>query len=349
MRKILYCLFFFFTAFFFCLQISRAQEKQYKTGCVAFYNLENLYDTINDPEKNDDEFTPEGTAKWVSKRYFEKLDHLAYVISQIGDEYVKGGPVVMGVSEVENKNVVEDLINRPALKASGYGIVHYDSPDLRGVDVAFIYQKQHFTVTGSKNVKLSLPSLPDWKTRDQLVVAGLFDGEQMYFIVNHWPSRRGGEKRSAALRIAAANLTKSIVDSIHRIDSVAKIIIMGDFNDDPVNKSIKNHLMAKGDKKDVAAEELFNPMFKMFKKYGLGSLAYRDNWNLFDQIIVSGALLGADKSTYKFLQAKVFNRNFLTQKEGNFSGYPFRTYVGGNYLGGYSDHFPVYIFLAREK
>ena len=326
-----------------------AQEKQFKVGCVAFYNLENLYDTINDPNKNDDEFTPSGAANWNTKKYNIKLAHIAEVISQIGNEYVQGGPTVMGLSEVENKAVVEDLINQQVLKSSNYDVVHYDSPDLRGVDVAFIYQKAHFTVTSSKNVPLSIKSKPDWKTRDQLVVGGLFDGEQMFFIVNHWPSRRGGEKASASLRNAAADLTKSIMDSIQSIDSLAKIIVMGDLNDDPVNNSIVKHLKAKSDKNKTEHLALFNPMYNMFKKDGLGSLAYRDNWNLFDQIMVSGTLIDKDNMTYKYLQAKVFNKNFLMQKEGNFAGYPFRTYVGGQFLGGYSDHFPVYVFLVKEK
>ncbi|MFH0864654.1 MAG: endonuclease/exonuclease/phosphatase family protein [Bacteroidota bacterium] len=338
----------FIVAFFIWIQFVSAQEKQYKVGCIAFYNLENLYDTLNDPDTNDDEFTPEGANKWNSERYYEKLDHMAQVISKIGNEYVKGGPVILGVSEVENKSVLEDLIKQDSLKPSDYGIVHFDGPDKRGVDVALIYQKDNFVVTGSKSVTLKIPGRTDFFTRDQLVVSGMFDGEPLYVIVNHWPSRRGGEKRSASLRNAAADLTKSIVDSIQKIDTTAKVIIMGDLNDDPANNSVSKHLLAKGNETEVGKKELYNPMYNLFKKEGVGSLAYRDNWNLFDQIIVTGTLLGDDKSTYKFFKAKIFNKNFLTQKEGAFSGYPFRTYVGTTYMGGYSDHFPAYIFLTKE-
>lgn len=348
MRKNLLQATMFIVAFFVWVQFVSAQEKQYKVGCIAFYNLENLYDTINDPNTNDDEFTPEGTNKWNSARYNVKLNHIAQVVSQIGSEYVKGGPVVMGFSEIENKSVLEDLVKQDSLKNSNYGIVHYDGPDKRGVDVALIYRKDFFTVTNSESVTLTIPGRTDFFTRDQLVVAGKFDGEMLYIIVNHWPSRRGGEKKSAALRNAAADLTKSIVDSIQKIDSTAKIIIMGDLNDDPVNNSIVKHLKAKGDEKEVGKKDLYNPMYNLFKKEGVGSLAYRDNWNLFDQIIVTGTLLGEDRSTYKFFKAKIFNKNFLTQKEGAFSGYPFRTYVGTTYMGGYSDHFPAYIFLTEE-
>ncbi|NTW34164.1 MAG: endonuclease/exonuclease/phosphatase family protein, partial [Bacteroidetes bacterium] len=223
------------------------------------------------------------------------------------------------------------------------------SPDRRGVDVALIYQKEHFKVLNSNHVKLSISGNPGFASRDQLVVSGIFDGEPLYLIVNHWPSRSGGEKKSAPLRNAAADLCKSIVDSIQKIDENAKIIIMGDLNDDPVNNSIVKHLKAKSEISKTMPKDLYNPMYNLFKKDGIGSLAYKDKWNLFDQIIVSGTLLGSDKLTYKFYKAKVFNKNFLLQKEGAFAGYPFRTYAGGVYLGGYSDHFPPYIFIVKEK
>jgi len=326
-----------------------SQDKQFQIGCIGFYNLENLFDTINDPNINDEEFLPEGSYKWTGERYKKKLINMSEVISQIGGEFVKGGPIIMGLTEVENINVVEDLINSPALKPMNYGIVHYDSPDKRGIDVALIYQKQYFTVTNSSAVKLTIAGRDNFFTRDQLVVSGIFDGEPLHIIVNHWPSRSGGEKRSAPLRNAAAKLCRSIVDSIMKIDINSKIIVMGDLNDDPTNESLVKYFKAKGDFKKVGTGDMYNPMYKMFKKDGIGSLAYRDSWNLFDQIIVSSGLIGNDKSTYKFYKSFVFNKKFLTQSEGAYSGYPFRTYAGGVYAGGYSDHFPTYIFLVKEK
>ncbi len=326
-----------------------SQDKQFKIGCIGFYNLENLFDTIEDPTINDEEFLPEGANKWTGERYKAKLKNMSEVIAQIGGEFVKGGPIIMGLSEVENINVVQDLINTPLLKPMGYGIVHYDSPDKRGVDVALIYQKQFFTVTNSLAVKLTIPGNADFFSRDQLVVSGIFDGEPLYVIVNHWPSRSGGEKKSAPLRNTAAKLCRSIVDSIMKIDINAKIIVMGDLNDDPTNASLTKYLNAKGDIKKVAVGDLFNPGYKMFKKDGIGSLAYRDSWNLFDQIIVSSGLIGEDKTNYKFYKSFVYNKKFLTQSEGAYSGYPLRTYAGGVYQGGYSDHFPAYIFLIKEK
>jgi hypothetical protein len=326
-----------------------SQEKQYKIGCIGFYNLENLYDTINDPNKDDEEFLPDGKNCWTGERYKKKLSNLSEVISQIGSEYVKGGPVIMGFSEVENLSVVEDLINTPLLKPMCYGIVHFDSPDKRGVDVALIYQKQYFKVTNSQSYKLTISGMDDFFTRDQLMVSGIFDGELIHIIVNHWPSRSGGEKKSAPLRNAAAKLCRTIVDSILKTDINAKIIVMGDLNDDPVDASVTKYLNAKGEIKTVVPGDMFNPGYKMFKKDGIGSLAYKDSWNLFDQIIISSGLTGDNKTTYKFYKSYVFNKKFLCQSEGAYSGYPFRTYAGGVYQGGYSDHFPVYIFLVKEK
>lgn len=322
------------------------EKKQYKVGCIAFYNQENLFDTI--PGANDVEFTPEGKNKWNSEKLQKKLDHMSDVIIQIGNEMFPGGPAILGISEVENRSVVEALVNTPKLKASNYSFVHYESPDKRGIDVALLYRKDFFRVISSRSVRLRIKDKPDWATRDQLVVSGIFDDELIHIIVNHWPSRSGGEKRSQPLREAAASLTKSIADSIYSTDPNSKIFIMGDLNDDAVNNSVLKVLNAKGKIDEVKKGGLFNPMWKMYKD-GIGSIAYQDTWSLFDQIIVSEPLLGNDKSTFKFFKAKVFNAPFIAQKTGQFAGYPFRTYVGNTWQGGYSDHFPVYVFIVKEK
>lgn len=322
------------------------EKKQYKVGCVAFYNLENLFDTI--PGPNDVQFTPDGVNKWNHEKYNQKLDHMSTVISQIGSEMFPGGPALIGVSEIENRSVVEDLVNTPKLKSSKYSFVHYESPDKRGIDVALLYRKDFFGVVSSRSVRLIRKDDTTWRSRDQLVVSGIFDNELIHIIVNHWPSRSGGEKRSQPFRQAAAELTKSIADSIFKTDINSKIFIMGDLNDDPVNSSLTNSLKAKGNLDDVKKGELFNPMWKLYKD-GIGSIAYQDTWSLFDQIIVSEPLLGSDKSTLKFFKAKVFNSPFVLQKEGQFTGYPYRTYVGNTWQGGYSDHLPVYVFIIKEK
>ncbi|MBM3404054.1 MAG: endonuclease/exonuclease/phosphatase family protein [Bacteroidetes bacterium] len=319
------------------------QEKKAIVGCIAFYNLENIFDTIDDPLTDDEEFLPTGANQWTSERYRKKLDNMSEVIVQVGGEMVKGGPSIIGLSEVENRGVLEDLIRTTAMKPAGYQIVHADSPDRRGVDVALLYKPSVFTVTSSMSARLYIHDRPDFLTRDQLVVTGNFNGEPLTVIVNHWPSRGNAPE----FRMEAARLARYLVDSLLKLDPQSKIIVMGDLNDDPVDPSVFKQLNAIGRQKDVGPSDLFNPMWQMFKD-GVGSLAYRDSWNLFDQVIVSHALLGNDRSTYKFYKANVFSKKFLLQKEGQYAGYPFRTFAGGAYAGGYSDHLPVYIFIVKE-
>lgn len=242
---------------------AQSQEQKYQVACVAFYNVENLFDTINQPEVNDEEFTPEGSNRWNSVRYWEKMDHLSTVITQIGDEYVKGGPVLIGLSEIENRSVLEDLVKQPAMAASGYDIVHIDGPDRRGVDVALLYRKANFTVIASKSIRLTMPEDTAFITRDQLLVSGLLDGEEFFIIVNHWPSRRGGEKASAPKRNAAAALARHTVDSLQKINPAAKVIVMGDLNDDPINKSVAKVLQGMPTQEEARGGKLYNPMHNL--------------------------------------------------------------------------------------
>ena len=316
-----------------------------KTAVIGFYNVENLYDTEKDPIADDSEFLPDGAYQWTPERYQQKLKNLSFAISEIGKE--QGGVVVLGVCEVENERVLNDLVAQSALKPFNYKVAHHDGPDLRGVDVAFIYQGDRFEFISQKAHTLTIPDKPYFKTRDQLLLVGVLDKtDTLYLIANHWPSKRGGEARSNPLRMAAAKLTRSIVDSLLNIHPNAKIIIMGDLNDTPNAKSITVGLNAKGRINDVTKSDLFNPMWKMYQD-GLGSYAYRDAWEMIDQIIVSYSLLKPKPNSYKYISAHVFSPNFLKTKTGSFQGYPFRTYAGGNYAGGYSDHFPVYIILQR--
>ena len=324
-----------------------AQEKQYKVATVAFYNLENLFDTLDIPDKDDFEYTPEGEKKWDSKKYISKQENMSKVIAQIGFDLTKTAPAIIGVCEIENKTVLEDLVNTSALKKYNYKIVHYESPDRRGVDVGLLYQASIFKVTNSVSATLKIEGMDDFFTRDQLVVSGLLDGEKMHFIVHHWPSRYGGEKNSRPKRNAAADLCRSLVDSIMAEDENAKIVIMGDLNDDPNNESLTKHLKAKKEEKETGPGELFNATYLLFQK-GIGSLAYRDKWNLFDQMIVSYPLLGDDKTTFKLYKTLIFDKDFLKEQEGRYKGYPKRTHAGGVYKNGYSDHFPVYIYLIKE-
>lgn len=333
-------------ALFLTSTLSFAQEKQIAVYSVGFYNLENLFDTIPSPGVNDIEFTPDGVKKWDGKKYLKKIDNMALAISKLARDFCPDGPAVLGVCEIENRSVLEDLVKHPSLRSSNYRIEHYDSPEARGVDVALLYNPSLFKVTTSKAYKFTLPGRPDFKSRDQLLVSGKLAGETAHFIVGHWPSRRNGEKASRYLREAAAKLTKSITDSIFKTDPNAKIIIMGDLNDDPHNIPVRDILGAKKKPEDVKPGGFFNPMWKILDK-GVGSLGYRGEWNLFDQIIISHDFIGKDRSSLKFWKAEVFNKDFLIQREGPYKGYPWRTFSGDLFIEGYSDHLPTLVYLTK--
>jgi len=329
---------------------SQKKNKQYDIRTVAFYNVENLFDTINDPKKYDDDRTPTGKDHYTSKIYWDKINHMARVISEIGASKAKNSPTLMGLSEVETRGVVQDLINTKYLKDKGYGIIHYDSPDERGIDVALIYLKKYFKPISQSKHTLYLYKANGRRdyTRDQLLVTGTLDGELIHVIVNHWPSRSGGEARSRPLRMAAAALNVKIIDSLQKINPNAKIITMGDLNDDPTSPSLKKVLKTSGNINKIKPNQIYDPMEPLFKK-GLNTLAYRDNVNLFDQIIISKPFTLKDYRTYRFFYAGIYNPSYITNRSGRFKGYPFRSYSYSNYTGGYSDHFPVYIYLIKEK
>ncbi len=327
-------------------------KKNYKINTIAFYNVENLFDFEDDPLTFDDDRTPNGKDHWTEEIYNAKLKNMAQVISEIGKEVTGTTPAIIGLCEIENRRVLEDLVNQEPLLNKDYGIIHFDSPDRRGIDVALLYRKNLFTPTQYKAHELIIYDNDDSSkrvfTRDQLVVSGMLDGEKIHFIVNHWPSRRGGEERSRHKRINAAKLNRQIIDSLFSEDPYAKIITMGDFNDDPSNSSIKENLNAKRKKEDLELKELYNPMEEMSRK-GLGTLAYRDQWNLFDQMIISTELTKKDYSSYRFYKAEIYNKEYLINSKGRYKGYPYRSFVGEGYTGGYSDHFPVYLYLIKEK
>lgn len=338
--------------FFFVLTIFTvsAQEKQYQVLAAGFYNLENLYDTIDDPEKNDEEFLPKGLKNYTGKTYLEKLDRLSEVISKLAIEKTPDGPALLGVAEIENRQVLEDLVKHPSLASRNYRICHHNSPDVRGVDVGLLYNPKYFVPIKSHSVNVPLYSSSGnlIKTRDILWVEGYLLGEKIHVFVNHWPSRRGGEEASSPLRQKAASVCKHTMDSIEVAEPGAKMIVMGDLNDDPMSPSIKKVLNAVGTVEKMTEKTMFNP-FEPFYKKGIGTLAWQDSWNLFDQVIFSPSWVSQPAQGWFFSKAEVFNRPFLTQKTGNFKGYPQRTYVGNEYQGGYSDHFPVLVYLYREK
>ncbi len=322
-------------------------DKKFTPMCVGFYNIENFYDTLDSPNTDDAEFLPGSAKHWGTERYRLKCQHMAKVIGEMATDVHPDGLVCMGFSEIENRSVLEDLIATPPLDKRHYGIVHHDSPDRRGVDVGFIYNPKYFRVLHERVYHLFDVADTAWRTRDQLVVNGLLDGDNVTFIVNHWPSRRGGEKRSQPKRFLAATLGRHIEDSLLAINPDARIIYMGDLNDDPVDPSVRKFLNSTGDKSEAVNGKLFNPMFDLYQK-GIGSLAYADTWNLFDQIILSPALVSGKGGRYHYYGARVYNQEYMRQDEGNFKGYPLRTFVGDQFMNGYSDHFPVFVILVKE-
>ncbi len=338
--------------FLLCSSFLLAQKKkEYKITTVAFYNLENLFDTENDPITFDDDRTPDGKDHWTKAVYSDKIKNMAKVISQVGADVAGNSPAIIGIAEVENRKVVEDLVNDPSLLSKAYGIIQFDSPDRRGIDVGLLYQKALFRPKNSKIYPLMLYNHTTNKrvyTRDQLVVSGYLDGDLIHIIVNHWPSRRGGEARSRYKRNKAAILNTKIIDSLFAIDPYAKIITMGDFNDDPHSPSVRKILAAQSDKDKVRLKGLYNPMAKLSKK-GIGSLAWADRWSLFDQIIISKSLLHNDYTSYRYYKAGIYNPEYLSTPKGKYKGYPFRSFSNGSYTGGYSDHYPVYLYLITQK
>lgn len=344
---------------FSCLS---AQDRSFIVHTVAFYNTENLFDTINNPKTKDEEFLPAGEYFWNSAKYQHKLDNIAEVLADIGSDTNPDPPSIIGLAEVENRQVLEDLVQNPKLAKIDYGIIHFDSPDRRGIDVALLYDKKKFRPESYKSILLvftvdekgrivenASDTITDTKyrkyfTRSQLLVTGLLEGEEFSFIVSHWPSRGGGEKKTRPYREAAAKLNRKIVDSLYDIDTYAKIVTMGDFNDGPYNNSVRKELGAKDRKDQVKSYDLYNPMGKMARN-GMGSVAYRDNWDIFDQIVLSEPLIYNDYNTLEFWKAGVYNKTYITQTSGKYKGYPLRTWDGEV---GYSDHFPVYIYLIKE-
>jgi hypothetical protein len=351
-HKYLICSVLIYFAFAKAILAQSAENKLYKVQTVAFYNLENLFDTEDDITIND-ETSPmmEMDAGIRGEVYEKKLANMARVISKIGAATSQAPPAIIGICEVENRKVLEDLVNHPLLREYDYGIEHFNSPDRRGIDTGFLYRKREFKVLNATTKELLIYDTEDGDrifTRDPLIVTGELNGDKMTFIVNHWPSRSGGEQKSRSKRNAAAALNKTIIDSLHSIDSMSKIFVMGDLNDDPTNESVKDILNAQKDREDVKPQMIYNPYMQMHKK-GYSTLTYRDSGNLFDQIMFTYPLLmEANKPGFKYWQAHIYNPSFLTNKTGAYKGYPYRSFLGSTFTGGYSDHFPVYVYLVKE-
>lgn len=313
---------------------------------IGFYNVENLFDTIDDPLKNDEQFLPDNDYRWGTERYQTKLRNLSLVISEIAK--LDGGLVVLGVSEIENEQVLLDLVATELLAPYHLSVCHHESPDRRGVDVAFLYDASRFKILSTRAFPTIVPNNPDFITRDQWLMTGVLDGvDTLDIVVNHWPSKSGGEQRSLPGRMAAGQLGRSIADSVLNSRPNAKFIYMGDLNDNPTSKCIMQEMGTKTKPEKLTSTDLYNPMWKLFRD-GLGSYAYRDSWEMLDNVIISGGLVNAAPGTYKFRSAHIFRKDFLFTKSGSYMDYPYRSFASGNYQGGYSDHLPVYIVLIKN-
>lgn len=327
---------------------ARAQQHLQATA-IGFYNMENLFDPADDPKKFDGDFTPRGSYRYTEAVYKKKLHNLATVLSQIAVDKIPEGLALIGVAEVENKKVLQDLVKQPELSNRNYQIVHFESPDIRGIDVALLYRSADFKVLEAQ----ALPVILKQKnkriyTRDILYVKGVLTGtDTLHIMVGHWPSRRGGEAASRWKRKRAAEVCKTRLDSITAINPQAIVIIMGDLNDDPVSPAVTKTLGATGNEKELSPGGLYNPWLKFYSK-GIGTSAYNDSWNLFDQIIVSSGFMQQNKNGWRFHKAEIFKRSFLMTQFGRYKGYPHRSFSGTTWIDGYSDHLPVYIYLVKE-
>lgn len=306
---------------------------------IAFYNIENLFDIYDNEKTNDDDFLPTSTKKWTKKRYQQKIIKLGSVISKIGFIATEKPPTIIGLAEVENSLVIQDLIKSQYLADHNYSFVHYDSKDERGIDVALLYNKDEFSVDVSEtfSIYIETPEGERDYTRDILLVSGILDGDPIHVIVNHWPSRHNGEEESSYKRMIASKKVVEIIKELKMKFENPKIMVMGDFNDNPNDSSIQ-FLMDN--------EELCNTTEILWTR-DRGSLNHDFQWNLFDQIFVSNNFLDPSHEGYHFENVNIFDTNIVSHSNGKYKGQPFRTYIGKKYMGGYSDHFPVYIVLKK--
>lgn len=324
---------------------AQEQKSQYR---LMFYNLENLFDIENDPATNDDEFTPGGSRRWTNKKLYTKLNNTYKVIMAVGGWEP---PSIVGMCEVENLFVLQKLIYETPLKKFDYEIIHYDSPDNRGIDVAMIYRKNDFTPLHTEPVPVIFPDDTSSKTRDILYVKGLIgDLEMVHIFINHWPSRFGGYMETKPKRNRAAEILKHKTDSLFAVNPNVSIIIMGDFNDGVEDQSIADVLQAKKPDEDAKPGLLYNLMRVERAGWKYGTLKYREYWDTFDQVIVSGGVLsGSSNLSVDPAKEVIFHGDFLLQPDERYMGEQlFRTYTGFKYLGGFSDHLPVYVDLQLK-
>lgn len=327
-------------------------QKKYSVYGVGFYNQENLFDTCHDEGKRDYDFLPTGSYKWNAMKYNHKLNNMSRALADMGTDVLPNiGCAIIGLAEVENSKALDDLIAQPALSARNYQYVHIEGPDRRGIDCALLYNPSLFSVKNTRLVpyvqKLKKDSA--FYTRGFLTVSGTLADENVAVIVCHLPSRFS----ESFYRELGAEQVKAIKDSLLNDDPNCKVFVMGDMNDDPIDKSMAGILKGKANIKDVNEGDMYNPWYNILVKEGVGTLLYQGSWNLFDQILLTPNLLNKDDnkdfSSLKFWKNQIFKRDYLFQTEGKYKGSPKRTTAGGVWLDGYSDHLPVVVYLVKEQ
>ena len=329
---------------FLLLFINARAQKEYKVIAIGFYNCENFFDTIHDPNKKDQETTPAG------KDYLQKQHNIATVIEALGKDVTPDGAAMVGLAEVENNNVLNDLVAQPELSARHYKYEWYYTPDERGISTALLYNPKYLKVIKSNPIHVATENLPGKRpTRDILHVYAVLAGDTVHIFVNHWPSKSGGEAASAPGRKLAASIAKKAIDSILNINPDTKILFMGDLNDNTTSEGVVDILNAQKEKKDVELNGIYNPFINMEKK-GLGSYNYQHEWEIIDQIMVSGAFLKNNNQKWKYYNADIFNKDFLVYHLSYNKGLPHRSYTATHvWDNGYSDHFPVLVYLVEKK
>ena len=342
---------------------ANALAQRDRSFVIGFYNLENLFDTYHDEGKNDYEYLPEGANQWTEVKYDKKLHNMASVIKAIHDDN-KVWHAVLGVSEIENRHVLEDLVSMPEIADANFQIVHYDGPDRRGVDVALLYRPSVFRVLESKSIpftfedsevqfEMTPEEQADFRTRDILMVRGLLGGEMFAFFVAHLPSRNGG--KGGDLRSRGGEIMyREYMKLMERYPEI-KIVAMGDMNDNPSDPSMAYYMRGKEKIEEVGETDFFSPFLSMLKA-GYGSLAYQGEWNIYDILVVNANLAHPAKGTLGIIPivknrfyGRIFHKPFMTQQEGQYKGTPFRTSSGGAFIGGYSDHYPTYIVVSTKN
>ena len=342
----------FVLAYVFILSASAFAQKKFSVYAIGFYNQENLFDCVHDEGKNDYDFTPNGSYHWNKMKYSHKLRNMSTVLAEMGTDVLPNvGCAVIGLAEVEIDHVMHDFVSQPALVARGYKYVHIEGPDHRGIDCALIYNPKLFTVHDSRLVPYvyDLPQDSTRATRGFLTVSGTLAGEHVTVIVCHLPSRGAG----SYYRELGGKQIKVLKDSLLRQDPKVKVLVMGDMNDDPTNKSMYECLSAKPEISEVGPDDMYNPWYNILVKEGTGTLQYQGKWNLFDQIIMTPNLLNKngekDYSELKFWKNQIFRRDYLFQEAGKYKGNTKRTTAGGVWLDGYSDHLPVVAYFVKER